>query len=98
MYLTSLFYVKEILKCYPKPILLLRFTHTQTKGNISSTEHKLQYNTGVAKQDNVAQQWWYSTTLASTTISNTGKFAKMVHPDFFGDDGGRNPHHSDFEN
>ena len=33
-------------------------------------------------QDNAAQQWWYSTILAANTISNTGKFAKMVHPDF----------------
>ena len=32
------------------------------------------------------------------TISNTGKFAKMVHPDFFGEDGVRSPHHSDLEN
>ena len=54
----------------------------QTKGNISSTEYKLQYNTGVAKQDNAARQWWYSTTLASNTVSNTVTFAKMVHPDF----------------
>ena len=70
----------------------------QTKDNILSTEHKLQYNTGVAVQDNAAQQWWYSTILASNTISNTGKFARIVHPDFFGDDGGRSPHHSDLEN
>ena len=40
-------------------------------------QHKLQYNTGVVVQDNVAQQWWYSTILAANTISNTGKFAKM---------------------
>ena len=40
--------------------------------------------------------WWYSTILAANTISNTGKFAKMVH--FFGEDGGRNSHHSDLEN
>ena len=46
-------------------------------------------------QDNAAQQWWYSTILAANTISNTGKFAKMVHPDFFGKDGGRRSHHSD---
>ena len=49
-------------------------------------------------QDNAAQQWWYSTILAANTISNTGKFAKMVHPDFFGEDGGRSSHHSDLEN
>ena len=53
------------------------------------------YNTGVVVQDNAAQQWSYSTILAANTISNTGKFAKMVHPDFFGKDGGRRSHHSD---
>ena len=52
----------------------------------------------VAVQDNAAQQLWYSTILAANTISNTGKFAKMVHPDFFGEDGGRSSHHSDLEN
>ena len=41
-------------------------------------------------QDNAAQQWWYSTILVVNTLSNTGKFAKMVHPDFFfGEDGGK---------
>ena len=49
-------------------------------------------------QDNAAQQWWYSTILAANTISNTGKFAKIVHPDFFGEDVGRSSHHSDLEN
>ena len=50
-------------------------------------------------QDNAAQQWWYSTLLAANTIPNTGKFAKMVlHPDFFGEDGGISSHHSDLEN
>ena len=82
----------------PKTNAILTFTDMQTKDNILSTEHKLQYNTGVAVQDNAAQQWWYSTILASNTISNTGKFARIVHPDFFGDDGGRSPHHSDLEN
>ena len=58
------------------------------------------YNTDVPVQDNAAQQWWYSTILAPNTISNwqTGKFAKMVHPDFFGESGGRRSHHSDLEN
>ena len=28
----------------------------------------------------------------------TGTFAKMVHPDFFGEDGVRSYHHSDLEN
>ena len=48
-------------------------------------------------QDNAAQHWWYNTVLAANTVSNTGKIAEMVHPDFFGEDG-RNPHHSDSEN
>ena len=46
-------------------------------------QHKLQYNTGVAMQDNAVQQWWYSKILATDTISNTGKFAQMVYSDFF---------------
>ena len=49
-------------------------------------------------QDNGVQQWWYSTILAPNTISNTGKFAKIVHPDFFGEDDDRSSHHSDLEN
>ena len=49
-------------------------------------------------QDNTAQHWWHRTFLAANTISNTGKIAKMVHLDFFGENGGRNPHHSDSEN
>ena len=49
-------------------------------------------------QDNAAQQWWYITILAVNVISNNGKFAKMVHPNVFGEDGGRSSHHSDLEN
>ena len=49
-------------------------------------------------QDDVAQQWWYSTILAANTISNTGKVAKMVLPDFFREDGGKIPHQSDSKN
>ena len=44
-------------------------------------------------RDNVAQQWWYSTIAAANTIWNTGKFAKMVHLDIFGGDGGRSPYY-----
>ena len=51
------------------------------------------FNTGIAVQDNAAQQWWYSMILAANTISNTGKFAKMVHPDFLVEDGGKSSHH-----
>ena len=56
------------------------------------------YNIGVAVQDNAAQQRWYGTILAANIISNTGKFTKMVHPDFFGEDGGKSSHHSELEN
>ena len=45
----------EILKCYPKSTILMFYQH-QTKDNISSTQHKLQYNNGVVKQDSAAQQ------------------------------------------
>ena len=45
-------------------------------------QHKLQYNTTVAMQDNTVQHWWCSTKLAASTISNTGKVAKIVHPEF----------------
>ena len=33
-------------------------------------------------EDNAEQQWWYSTILAANTFSNTGKFSKMVRPEF----------------
>ena len=45
------------------------------------------------KQDNAVQQWWYSTILVANAISNNVEFAKMVHPDFFDEDGGRSFHH-----
>ena len=51
-------------------------------------QHKLQYNTGVAIQDNASKHWWYSAILPAKTISNTDKITKMEHPDFFGVDGG----------
>ena len=60
--------------------------------------HNTSYNMDVAVQDNAAQQLWYSTILAANTISNTGKFAKMIHPNFFGEDGGRSSHYSDLKN
>ena len=88
--------ITEFLKFYPKSILLSRFTDTQTKTIFH--RHNTRYNTGVVVQDNTAQQWWCSTILTVNTISNTGKFAKMVHPDFFGEDGGRSYHHSELEN
>ena len=61
-------------------------------------QHKLQNNTDVVVQNNPAQQGWYILILAANTILNTGKFAKKVHPDFFGQYGGRSSHHSDLEN
>ena len=45
------------------------------------------------KQDNAVQQWWYSTILVANAISNNVEFAKMVHPGFFDEDGGRSFHH-----
>ena len=33
----------------------------------------------------------------ANTISNTSKFTKMVHPDLFGEDGGRSSNHSDLK-
>ena len=60
-------------------------------------QHKLQNNTDVVVQNNPAQQGWYILILAANTILNTGKFAKKVHPDFFGQYGGRSSHHSDLE-
>ena len=38
-------------------------------------------------QDNAARQWWYNTILAVSIILNTGRFAKMVYPNFFNEDG-----------
>ena len=39
-----------------------------------------------------------SALLAANTISNTCKIAEMIHSDFFGENGGSNPHHSDSQN
>ena len=68
----------------PKIDTILTFHRHKTKqDNISVTQRKLQCNTGLAVQDNEAHQWWYSSNTASKQFSNTGKFAKMVHADFF---------------
>ena len=37
--------------------------------------------------DNAARQWWYNTILAVSIILNTGRFAKMVYPNFLNEDG-----------
>ena len=73
--------MKKIIKCYPRPILFYHLID-----NISVMQQKLQYDTGVAMQDNAAQHWWYNTILAVNIISNTGKLAKTVHPDSFGEE------------
>ena len=82
---------EKILKCYLKPILFYRLTDTLTKDNISATQHKLQYDTGAAMQENVAQHWWYRTILTANTISVTGKLVNQILLV-------KNPHHSDSEN
>ena len=94
MYLTMFLSYKEILNCNPKSLLFYHFTGTRTKCNISATQHKLQYHTGVEMEDNVTQHWWYSTILTRNTISNTDKLAKMVYATFLVN----NPHHSVSEN
>ena len=63
--------MKRFLKCYPKSIhIVLPLYDTQTKDNNSATQHKLQYNIGVAMEDNAAQHWWCNTILVVDTISN----------------------------
>ena len=54
-------------------------------------------NFGVAMQDS-ARQHTDGTVQVANPISNTGKITKMVHPDFFGEDGGTNSYHLDSEN
>ena len=48
-------------------------------------------------QDIAVQHWWYSTTLVANAISHTGRFSKMIQPDFIGEDVGGNLYHSDSE-
>ena len=71
------------------------FTDIQTKD--SHTVFRWHW---IAMQDKAAQHTGgiVPTILIANAISNTAKTAKMVHPDFFGEDSGRNPHHSDSEN
>ena len=40
----------------------------------------------------------YSATMSANAILNTGMFTKIVHPDFFGEDGCWSPHRSDLDN
>ena len=77
------------------PFYLNKVFLSLTKDNGAARQHKLQYKDGVAMQDNEAQHWWNSAILVENTISNTGKFVKIVYPNFFGEDGGRNIHHSE---
>ena len=53
----------------------------QMKDNFSGTQHKLQDNTGVAMYNTTLVV--DSTILVANTISNTDKFAKMVHIQIF---------------
>ena len=67
----SLLY-ERVLKMLPKiNTILMFYMDPQIKDNISSTQHKLQCNTGFAMQNNAAQQRWHSKILAPNTISNT---------------------------
>ena len=91
----SLWYKVEVLKFYTKSYYF----------NVLRTRKLRQYFidttqvTALALGCKIMQHnWWYSTILTANTISNTGKFAKIVHPDFFGEDVGRSSHHSDLEN
>ena len=96
MYLTVSFIQERFLK---------NFTQNHYYFNVLQTHKLRQYfidatqatALALAMQDNAAQQWWYSKILAANTVSNTGKFAKMVHTESFGVDGGRRSHHSDLE-
>ena len=82
------FYLKHFYKkIIPKINIALPFYPNKvflslTKDNVSARQHKLQYKDGVAMQDNVAQHWWNSAILVGNTISNTGKFVKIVYSNF----------------
>ena len=75
--------MKQFLKCYQNrlrlPILSTRKTIFQRRN--------LSYNTTLVlqMQDNAAQH----------TGGTVPKIAKMIHPEFFGEHVGRNPHHSE---
>ena len=60
--------MKTFIKCYPKLILFYCFADTQLKDSISAMQLKLQYNAGVAMQDNEAQHWSYSAILAANSL------------------------------
>ena len=60
MYLTMSLLFGKNLKMLPKTnifIFYLPLNQDSSKENNSVTQHKLQYNTGVTMQDNVAQHW-----------------------------------------
>ena len=77
----SLLYKREFLKFYPKSVPYFNVLRTCKLRQYFTDATS--YNTGVAVQDNATQQWWYSAILAADTISNTGKFAKMVYIQIF---------------
>ena len=81
--------MKKILKRYSKLILFCRLTD-----NISATQRKLQYDTGVAMQYNAAHtggtvQYWRQTQFQ--TLVNLSKWYIQILLV-------KNPHHSDSEN
>ena len=89
--------MREFLKCYPKSILFnVLLTH---KLKTIFPQEKTNYNITMVLQCKILQHNSGGITiLVANTISYTGKFAKKVHPDFFGENGGRSPHQSDLEN
>lgn len=67
------------------------FPTRKLKNYIAATHHKLQCNNSIMQCD-ATQHWQYRTILEVNAMSNTCKFAEMVHLDSFGDDGNRNPY------
>ena len=85
--------MKKLLKCHPKSTLFYKRQYFS-----EATQITMQHWSLNSIQNNAAQHWWYNAILAANTISIIGKFAKMFHPDYFGEDGCRNSHHSNSEN
>ena len=48
---------------YCAKLMFYHFTDTQAKDNISAKQYQLQYNVGIAMQDNAAQCWYSETSL-----------------------------------
>ena len=73
-------------KYYRKSIL-----DTQTKERISETQLPMEDNS-------VQHTGWYNTIHVQTQFQILVKLLKWYIQIFFGENGGRNPHHSDSEN